>query len=196
MLLLQSTNAGLSAENWIAISAITVTIIGSFIYLIYQSGKTMSTIEYLSNSVSKIDTDLQKIKGQTGKIGGIENSISLLWQHHFSIAKSPIQLNEKGISILESTDLKTVVENLFPKIAEKVKALNPTNSYEVQEYTKSVVEELLQSEPIKNQIENAAFSAGFHVSILHFIGAIFIRDKVIAELGFSSDDIDTHKPKD
>jgi uncharacterized protein YoxC len=66
MLLLQSTNAGLSAENWIAISAITVTIIGSFIYLIYQSGKTVSTIEYLSNSVSKIDTDLQKIKGQTG----------------------------------------------------------------------------------------------------------------------------------
>jgi hypothetical protein len=57
-----------------------------------------------------------------------------------------------------------------------------------------VVGQLGQDVALRNDLEQGAFESGSSVTTVLFVGAIYIRDRVLKELGLRPEDINTHDP--
>lgn len=189
----------LTSSDVIAICAIAASVAlaigGGLIFLIFRSGRVYQKIEGIETYSINLNTELRAIKTRVDRVPHLERSIDTLWQHNFATRNSPLQLNEKGIEVLEKSTIKQIVDSKFDKIIELVKEKSPQNSYEVQEYTKEAVETISNDDETKNLIENAAFNSGFPINIIIFVGSIYVRDRVISELGFNIVDIDKFEAK-
>src|ERR1044072_3483114 len=111
---------GLTSTNWIAIGSIAATIMGGIVVLIFRSGKVIGKLERVDADIRdlKIDTDklkndVQRIDAQVSKISGIEQRLDSLWKSFFSVSRSPIQLNERGLKVLVDSGVKEIVEQRF-----------------------------------------------------------------------------------
>lgn len=189
--------------NNIALYSLGITVLGGIILLIFRSGKVVQNIEHIDKDLTKlesdvkdIDNDMHEVKLQVGKISFIEQRLDSLWKSFFSVSKSPMQLNDRGLKILEDSGIKIIVEDKFTEIVQKVKNRNPKNAYEIQEFTQQIVEEYKSDLTLKNSLENGAFKSGADVSTVLLVGGIYIRDRVLKELGFNIDDIDKDAPKE
>jgi hypothetical protein len=177
--------SGLTTTNWVTIGGFGIPILGALILLIFRSGKIIEKI----NTIDKRGDHIEK------RVDNIDARVDSLWKHTFSISKSPMQLNDKGLKVLNESGIKTIVELRYPEIFQQVKAMNPTNAYQVQEFTREVVSKLQNDVTLKDQLEMGAFKSGFDVYTVLFSGALFIRDRILVDLGFDVDDIDKHEPK-
>lgn len=168
----------LSSDNWIAIAGIVITIVGGLVFLIFRSGTVVEKINNVETRLSKVEIRLDG-----------------LWERYFSVNKSPVQLNDNGLKVLEDSGIKKIVEDRFKIIVDKVKEKNPQNAYQAQEFVKNIVEDFKNDISLKNILENGAFKSGVDVFTILFVGAIYIRDKVLIQVGFNIDDIDKFQPK-
>ncbi len=141
--------------------------------------------------ISTINTTLISLDS---KITILDNKVTPLWQSFVSVSKSPAQLNDKGIEVLDKSGIDKVLDIRFEEILNNVKGLNPTNAYEGQQIIIAEVNKLKNNADLKNTIENGAFNSGMNVDTVLFVGAIYIRDKILRELHFDIDDIDKHSP--
>jgi hypothetical protein len=192
---LNGVSSGLTPTNWVAIGSIAATILGALILLIFRSGKVMGKIEHVDADIHNLQGDIKRIDAQVSKISGIEQRLDSLWKSFFSVSRSPMQLNERGLKVLEESGIKKIVENRFDKIVADVKALNPQNAYEVQESITKIVEQYAQDDSLKDALQTGAFKSGVDIFTVLFSGSIYIRDRVLSALGFNVDDIDKYQPK-
>ncbi len=75
-----------------------------------------------------------------------------------------------------------------------MKGLNPTNSYQAEQDIIKVVQRLVLDPVCQNKLEISAFQTGQSVNTILFVGAIYIRDRIIKEIGLDVLDIDKFTP--
>ena len=129
--------------------------------------KIDSSAADLSSRVDRMHTTLISLKlDQSGTVEG----------------NSPRALTPKGERILNESGIKTVVEGKLGDIISAVKSRKPENEYRIEQYVIEYVRELAKDPNLKEQIEEGAFTSGTTVDVELFVGAIYIRDQVIAAL--------------
>lgn len=98
--------------------------------------------------------------------------------------KSPISLTEKGDELLKrsGTD-KFVLENK-DYLLSKIKEHNPKTAYDVQEWCKTVLENV-SNEDIFTPLKNYLFKEGLPLDSLIIVGQIYLRDIALPLLGFT-----------
>ena len=198
-----SQNAGLTPTNWLVIGSISASIIGALILLIFRSGKVVGNIENVNidlkdirDKVGKIPTLQSDVSSVQGQISTMKDKVDTLWIQRLSVSRSPMQLNSVGDKILNDSGIKQIIDDRFKIIVESVGEMKPTNAFEVQEYTREVVERYRDDQSLKDMLETGAFKAGSDVITVLFVGALYIRDRVLEALKFNVDDIDKYQPKD
>jgi hypothetical protein len=75
-----------------------------------------------------------------------------------------------------------------------VRELNPVNAYQAEQDIIKVVQRLVLDPKCQNSLEISAFQTSQSVSTILYVGAIYVRDKIIKEIGLDVLDIDKHDP--
>ncbi len=174
-------------------------ILAGVVKLIYNSGKIVNKVETLTKTIDNdIKPDIRTIKAEvndgTKDIADIKGKVQILWQDRTSAANSPRALNAKGMDILENSGVKPIVEERTEELTEAVRAQNPTNAYKAEQAVLEVVDNLKNDSAIKDTIQNGAYKVGSTVDEVLFVGAIYIRDRILDELKMNVADIDQHQP--
>jgi hypothetical protein len=167
----------------IGIPAIVVTLI--FI------GGRLEVLKSLKETVGDLKKTIDKMYERFVRV---EERVNTLWKDEVAPAHSPRQLNAIGQNILNGSGIKEIIEAKKTELLAKVRALNPTNAYDAEQYALNVVSELPKHCPdVTLKLKEGAFKVGSGVETVLLVGGFYLRDLIFPELGFPLTDLD--KPK-
>lgn len=176
----------------------TIITITGFIFgfgIFYNDTKNLNKdIDTLKDENKELREKINKIENDFSFLRGVMSSesknLNILTESH-----SPRRLTKEGEKVLKDSGIEQIVNLRYDEILELVKEDKPLNSYQAQESVKKAVFTLSEDADIKNTIEEGAFQSGYSPVDVIIVGAIFIRDRVLKDLGFLVEDIDKHNPK-
>ncbi|MFA5995860.1 MAG: hypothetical protein WCW27_01045 [Patescibacteria group bacterium] len=120
----------------------------------------------------------------------LEDRVDTLWQDQLAPVGSPRQLNERGKTILHESGIKEIVEQHQGQLLQLIKDQHLTNAYDTEQAINDVMQNLLKHFPeLTDQLKNGAFSVGANMDEVLFVGAIYLRNLIFKDLGFTIDDI-------
>ena len=178
-----------------------ITIIGVglvFIALIFNLGMgfgkvkdTYRRVGKVEESVVKINVNVETLLTKTKDWG---RKIDWLWGKRVTTSFSPRTLNAIGKKALVDSGIKDIIITHYDEIFNKVQGMNPSNAYQAEECVIKAVKDLDQKPSLTTKLQDGAFKSGFDVDTILFVGAIYIRDKILDQLSFKVIDIDDHNP--
>lgn len=153
----------------------------------------------ISNRLGSVETSIKDLKKELSKSAGELNTsvgsiLKMLAEKGLSHSNSPRVLSEDGRKVLTDSGIDAIVDDKFDLIVKRVKKLKPENPYQAEIATMDVVAEFKNDPVLKDAIEEGAFNSGYFVDSVLFVGGLYIRDRVLKELGMKADEIDKHKP--
>jgi uncharacterized coiled-coil protein SlyX len=183
----------MSTSDWIAISGIAigffVAIIGSVWHLSASISGLAASISGLAARVTAVEKTLATVVTTVTEIrietAEMQVKLDILWKAHVSKSNSPIVLNEVGEEILAKSSIGSFAEQYYLEILSRVRSFTPENAYQAQEILISIMDRYKKDDRCKLRLQEVAFSSGYDVSSLLFVAALFVRDRVISDLGFA-----------
>jgi hypothetical protein len=177
----------LTNGEWIALTAVFVSIVIPLFILVFRSGALFERVGHIKDSVDEIKPDVKIIPV-------IKEKVDVLWQSKVVGPGSPIILTERGKDILNGSKIEEFTTEYYQEILQKVKDRNLQNPYQVQESLIEIVTSYKNNQLCKNKLENAAYITGTDVDTVLLVAAVNIRDKVISDLGMKVEDVDKFDP--
>jgi len=176
---------------WVAIITLAVGLFATVIAFVFKAGGIKKTIDILVDDIKEIKTDL---KDFGIRFAITESRVNDLWSPKVITQHSPKYLNENGEKILKESKADELINNHYGEILNKVRELNPVNAYQAEQDIIKVVQRLVLDPECQNSLEISAFQTNQSISTILYVGAIYIRDKIIKEIGLDVLDIDKHDP--
>ena len=105
--------------------------------------------------------------------------------------KSPIDLTEKGLDLLrESGGQEWIITNRL-ELIKAIKDKNPTSAYDVQEYSKEVLKDIVaKNDPKLKPLKDYAYAKGISLDDIIFVMSIHLRNEAMPEFkGYNVADI-------
>lgn len=176
------------------IVAIAIPIIGFIIFTIKAYfrldavEKSIDTdikpeLKTLRISIDNAKTDLagriDKIHDYLLSLKTAQSDI-LLDQSGVTESNSPRQLTDKGMKILNESGIKEIVDSKLSEIITAIQERKPSNDYQVEQYVIDEVQKIGLDTTYKEKLEEGAFNSGSGLAVVLLVGAIYIRDQVLA----------------
>lgn len=139
--------------------------------------------------LSVIRTDMkwvnqEQVPSITRRLNNVEEKVDDLWVIAKAASASPIRLNESGEKLLRQSTIPQMMDQRYYEILAEVKGTNPTNRYWAQKNLMVVVHRLKEDPETLSWLEATAYEGGVSVNTVLLVAAIYLRDKIIADLGF------------
>lgn len=116
----------------------------------------------------------------------IDKVLVAVVQKNATEANSPRQLNDEGKRILRESKIDQIVNEHFEQIVDIVRSNEPENAYQVEQFVVEAVQAIGDDPDIRPRVEEGAFQSGSLVVTVLYVGAIYIRDRVLEELKIDS----------
>ncbi len=155
---------------------------------------------YSSGRFTKIETNLEWLKGESKKIDEIVRDVNELRVNmenkktQFFATHSPIRLTDKGETLLNESGLKSYIDTKTELIA-KCENSKLTNAYEVQSFAFDLFDSLAFDSEFDLVIKQYSYDHGISLDIVKRVGALYFRDLCLKKMNMPVDDIDKHDPK-
>lgn len=101
-------------------------------------------------------------------------------------------LSEKGEKLFNESGIKNIIDSQKEMLFTAIKEKDPKNAYDVQEFSKQVIELLKDNSEILGQLKDTAYKLGVGVEEILFVGSMYLRDIALKERGFKPEDLDNH----
>jgi hypothetical protein len=182
----------LTLNDWVPIVALAIGLLGTIIVFAFRIGAIKTTIENTEKISIEIKNDFKDL---LPRFVIVESRVNDLWSTKITQQNSPRYLNPVGEKILKDSNVNLLIDEHYQEILTKVKELSPGNAYQAEQDIIKSVQGLILDPDCQNKLENSAFQTGQSVSTILFVGAIYIRDKILKEIGLDVSDIDKHNPE-
>ena len=154
-------------------------------------GNTRELIARIDERTMLMQNDLKDIKP---KVDDIFPKVDILWKDKVAPAHSPRRLNDYGITILNNSGIKEVIEEKKSTLLDLVRAEGAKNAYDTEQIVLSVAKKLPEHCPdVIDRLKAGAFKTGANLDTVLLVGGIYLRDLIFPNLGFSVEEIDKHK---
>lgn len=178
---------------------ISAGIFGGIIALIFKAGALVNTVGEVKKTIdSDIKPDLRTIRQDLNQgantLADIKSKVDILWQDRTSVTNSPRVLNAKGNDILKHSGIQAIVDSRVDQLIESTKIQKPENAYQAEMLIIDAVADFKTDSELVKTIQQGAFNVGSTVDEVLFVGAIYVRDKILKSIGMLPEDIDKHKP--
>lgn len=183
-----------------ALRAITYVGIGSIVGVVFWIGTKIFNLGQIIQRLTTVEADIKEVKkdvrkGNKDLIKRIDDLMLAFAQSSVTEAHSPRQLTTEGKRILKDSGIDTIVDDKFEYIVKEVRKRKPENAYQAERAIIDAVSRLADDATIKDAVEEGAFNSGSLTPVVLIVGATYIRDRVLKELGLSPEEIDKHAPK-
>ncbi len=124
----------------------------------------------------------------------IKPKVDILWKDKLAPSHSPRQLNEQGANILGESGIKEIIDEKKDELLRLIKTKNVANAYDAERAVEEVTNQIPELYPdLLDVIKDGAFKTGSDIDAILFVGSIYLRNQIFAELGFSVTDLDGSK---
>ncbi len=181
----------MTLDNYqIGLTVVQIIVAGGVGYAsaVFKIGQYTQKVKTLEEDNKTTRTELKELL-----IKVTECSTSLKEREPLGKKRSPVALTERGNKVLTESGGQKFIEDNLNELKEKVELKNPKTSYDVQEYSKVVIEELTTDERINNMKEYL-YKEGMELDDLIFVLGIYLRDKVLENKGWKVEDVDKYTP--
>ena len=107
--------------------------------------------------------------------------------------KSPVSLSDRGEELLNNSEAKQFVNNNLEELSKKVEELRPKTAYDVQENSWKVLQDMSDDDRF-NTLKEYLFQEGLKLEDLVTVMGIYLRDNILKNKGWNTEDIDKHDP--
>lgn len=157
-----------------------VSVLGAFIsFQVYKF-----KVDRLIDDVSDMENEVKLIRDKIIACEAIVAERAPLKK-----SKSPVSLTDRGEKVLAESGGRLYVETNYSELKEKIESQAPTNPYDVQEVAHKVAMDLNVDARIET-IKNYAFKEGLELGDILDVMGIYLRDKILSDKGWKSEDID------
>jgi len=178
-------------------------VAGSWISMHFRSKKIVANLQTLTKQVERMERKCNEMKQQMDDdlknnytaITELKTNVNSLWSANYAKSKSPMILNERGLQLLQLSGIATIVDKHRGDILLYLRNAQLNSSYEVQEAIILFMNNLSKHPEIMAQIEQCAHKARTDVYALLIVGTLYIRDSILAELGFKIEHMEPHQPR-
>lgn len=198
--------------NWETIGVLTA-VFSAIASIALWAAKRMFASGKNAQRLTQVETDISTLDGNISKqLNGTHEQITVLSAHmdkkieqlnrridkvlvavvqkNATEAHSPRQLSDEGRRILRESKIDQIVNEHFDQIVDIVRSNDPDNAYQVEQFVVEAVQVIGDDSELRPRIEEGAFQSGSLVVTVLYVGAIYIRDRVLAELGMKSKEED------
>lgn len=190
----------MNSESIIALVALGISTLISYTIIMFKMGKVFGKIDNLDmkfdsldNKVDSIDKRLSRLES---KVLVLETKMGMIFlQSSYTESHSPMELNEAGKNVLMDSGVRHIVEPYYQQILAAVKAQNPQTAYQVQEILIQELRDYKDKEELRTALEDGAYRSGASLDSVLFVEAIYIRDRVLKDMGFDIADLQTDQPR-
>lgn len=160
-------------------------ILGMLIYI----GRKLQILDDIRDSMkNKIEPELQDVKE---RFMIVEDRVETIWKDRLAPTHSPRQLNAGGQEILAKSGIKEIVNEKKDLLLRLVKEKNPQNAYDAEQAIQEVMTDLPKHCPdIVDKLKDGAFRVGADLDAVLYVGSIYLRNTIFADLGFVLSDLD------
>jgi hypothetical protein len=166
------------------ITAFLVSVIGWLITIARYQEK----VNALEKKTDTMEKGLQEVRD---KVIACETRIDERGHKGLAKNKSPIDLTEKGLDLLRASGGQEWIITNRPELLKAIKAKNPTSAYDVQEYSKEVLKDIVaKNDPRLKPLKDYAYAKGISLDDIIFVMSIQLRNEVMPEFkGYNVADI-------
>jgi hypothetical protein len=178
----------LNQELLLSIIAVLLGGIGYLIKRILDRTDTITEdIEEVREDIADMKPKIETLWALRADTADTKSKTDILWELRFASNKSPLQLNEEGLKVFETSGIKEIVDGSKPRLLEALKEKNPQNAYQLQEGAKEVLLTLKQDPATVLRLEEGAYNAGVDVDSVLFVGSLYFRNLALPEFQFPSE---------
>lgn len=157
-------------------------------------------------NIDSLQSDMQSVKADVGSISRDMAVLKERVKWIFTIvspdsavkSSSPAHLTKSGNDIVAALGAESVVRQNLDKLRQLVDEKNPQNAYDLQQACLVITENLVDLNILSaEQLEIAkekSFAYGIPLDNALLVVAVLLRDILIAEKGWTLDDVDKHTP--
>jgi len=158
----------------------------SFTLLALSIGKYREKIDRHDKYHDKISNKLAEI---SEKLSSIEGGLLIRDKvQDYIRSKSPLGLTKKGEALLIDSKGKDYIDSKKKEFLTEIKLHNPKTAYDVQELSKSLIEQRTSLEEF-NIIKDFAFKKGLTVQLILEVLSIYLRDFLLKKLNFQDKNV-------
>ena len=167
-----------------AITALVVSIFGWIITFI----RFQERVKNLEGKVNTMEADL---KNTRDKVIACETRIEERGNKGLVKRGSPINLTEKGLDLLQKSGGQEWIITNRSELLKAIQNKKPTSAYDVQEYAKKVLEEIVRVNDARlKSLKDYAYAKGVNLDDVILVMSIQLRNEVMPEFpGFKVADI-------
>lgn len=166
------------------------TIITVAVSVVTSGITAFAIVAYRMGRYSEKIDQLEKCNLNT-RISVMEGKIEV--RQPFTQRKSPINLTDRGITVLRDSGGKNLIDENYNELKNIVEENNPKTSYDIQESSKITIEKLKDDERMI-VIKEYLFKEGIEFEEIIDVLGIYLRNKILEEQHIAIEDIDKHNP--
>lgn len=169
----------------INIAGIIISALISFLIASFKIGEYKNKVTTCVNDITELQKEMKEVRD---KVVACETT---LFKEPLLRRKSPVDLSERGEKVLVDSKGKDFVDGNYLELKKNVEEKNPQTSYDIQEFSRLVIEELKNDERV-NAIKDYLFKEGMELSDIVNVLGIYLRNRILQERKIELKDIDKH----
>ncbi|MDP3988727.1 MAG: hypothetical protein Q8P93_00605 [bacterium] len=144
----------------------------------------------LDRSLARVEQGLAFVDLLRERFKAIESRMEVFWRDRYAMSHSPRQLNEYGEVVLAESGIKEYIDEHYDELSELIEDADPQNPYDAEQLIVEAVRALPKEHPeLLNDVKKGAFKTGADVDGVLYVGALYLRNNLFTELGFSLDEL-------
>ncbi len=205
-------NTGAIAAALIAIVTLVILVFKIFKMVsdMYQTmkdriqlfDKWQTDIPQMDKKLNHIsDIDIPRMDKKLNHIGTLVDTIVTYIKKEdrkFMQSYSPVSLNDDGKRLVDSLNIKHIIDVNYEKLYASLDEKKPNTAYDVQELSMEIMRNFLKDikdEEILTNMKKAAYQESVSLDSLYPVFSIVLRDRIIEEKGFNLEEIGKDNPK-
>lgn len=174
---------------YISIAGVVVSALVSFIVASMQIGEYKNKVDNNCTDITEIKREQKEVRDKV-----IACETSLKEREPYTKRKSPISLTDRGQAFLSDSGGQKYIDEHLDKLFEDVEEKKPKTAYDVQEFSREVVQ-LKSEEDEFNPLKEFLFKEGLDKDDLVVVMGIYLRDLILEKKNWNVADIDKQNPQ-
>ena len=173
----------------IGVSGVAISALVSFIIASFRIGIYKNKVDNNCTEITELKKEQRDIRDKV-----IACETTLKEREPLTKRRSPVDLTDRGHKFLEDSGGKKFIDDNYPELKGKVDEKTPQTSYDIQEVSRFVIENLKDDTRINN-IKEYLFKEGLKIEDVVDALGIYLRNKILKEKDIDVGDIDKYAEK-
>lgn len=178
----------------ISICGVLVSALVAFITSNIRIGEYKNKVDTLCNDIIDLKKESRENSGKLVECSTKIDERTRSYASTLTKRESPVSLTPVGKDLLSQSGSDKFVLDNQSDLVEKIKAKSPKSAFDVQVFSRQVVEEIQNEERFK-PLKDFAYNEGYDLEPIFIVMGLYLRDIALPLLNYKLEEVDKYDPE-